>query len=599
MAGERFPARDTAPASIHQRPTGRLAFNGPAAGQVIAGRYELRELVGEGGAAYVYRAHDRVLDRPVALKLLRAEYGGDRDFVARFQREARAIAAVSHPNIVAVYDYGAHNGANYIVMQYVDGVDLKALLAREGHLSPRRTIAIADQVLAALAAAHAHGIIHRDVKPQNILVSRADGTVKLTDFGIARSLDGEQTTTAGVAFGTAAYMAPEQATGDAISPATDLYAVGVVLYECLTGQLPFAGDTPMQVVAQRLHAPAPPVRALAPATPAPLAAVFDRALARDPAARYPYAAAMRGVLVGIRLGPAPPGGPRAVTGVLSAHPARRQTASANGSLLPLAALLLLCLLLGLFGLTRVFADKRDAPTTPVAGVVATATTVPAAMPAVAATTVAPTPAPTSPPAPVVAPTQPPAKPTPAPTAKPAPTATPAPPPPAAPAGPANKPDNPGKGKGPKKEKNYDPYQLQGAYRRTDGVLYGLPEVALYGADTPYAAGTLTFTLDDIPDGAAALVLSGLDDERPDQCRLQVLLNNRVVFDGASTFPNTPDGDNGVGGPPRFWGDMQISLPAGVLKAGPNTLVLRNATPGKELGIPYMLIHGITLVEGES
>jgi len=272
---------------------------------------------------------------------------------------------------------------------------------------------------------------------------------------------------------------------------------------------------------------------------------------------------------------------------------------------------LLCVLLGLFGLTRVFADKRDAPQTPVAGGVATATTAPAAVPAVATNPVALAPAPTSPPVPAVAPTQPPAKPTavpptkpaPIPTATPAPvpTATPAPPPPAAPAGPGNKPDNPDKGKdkGPKKEKNYDPYQLQGAYRRTDGVLYGLPEVALYGAGTSYAAGTLTFTLDDVPDGPAVLVLSGLDDERPDHCRLQALVNNRVVFDGASTFPNAPANDNGEGGPPRYWGDMQIPLPAGVLKVGPNTLVLRNGTPGKELGIPYLLIHSVTVVEGES
>jgi hypothetical protein len=287
--------------------------------------------------------------------------------------------------------------------------------------------------------------------------------------------------------------------------------------------------------------------------------------------------------------------------VLPTRLAQRQPARASGNLLPLAALLLLCTLLGLFGLTRVFADRRDAPSTPVAGVVATATTAPAVVPAVATSTAAPALAPTNPPAPIVAPTSPPAQPTPAPAAKPtpAPTATPAPTP-AAPAGPGNKPADPkGKDKGPKKEKNYDPYQLQGAYRRTDGRLYGLPEVALYGAGTHYDTGTLAFTLDETPAGSVMLVLSGLDDERPDHCRLQALVNNRVVFDDTSSFPNAPASDNGEGGPPRYWGEMRISLPPGVLKVGPNTLVLRNGTPGKELGIPYLLIHGVTLVEGES
>jgi hypothetical protein len=308
---------------------------------------------------------------------------------------------------------------------------------------------------------------------------------------------------------------------------------------------------------------------------------------------------MRAALAGVHLGPAPLSGPHAVTGVLPAHPARRQPARTTGGLLPLAALLLLCTLLGLFGLTRAFADRRDAPRTPVAGVVATATTAPTAVLAGATSTAAPALAPTQPPAPPTP--APAAKPTPAPTARPtpAPTATPAPTP-AAPAGPGNKPTEPkGKDKGPKKEKNYDPYQLQGAYRRTDGRLYGLPEVALYGAGTHYDTGALAFTFDETPAGPVVLVLSGLDDERPDHCRLQALLNNQVVFDGASSFPNAPASDNGEGGPPRYWGEMRIPLPPGVLKAGPNTLVLRNGTPGKELGIPYLLIHGVTLIEGES
>ncbi len=202
---------------------------------MIGGRYELLELLGAGGAARVFRAHDRVLDRIVAVKLLRAEYGTDPDFVARFQREARAVAALSHPNIVEVYDYGAFADTYFIAMQYIEGTDLKAILRREGRLAPHRAVALVSGVLRGLGAAHEHGLIHRDVKPQNVLVRASDGLVKFTDFGVARAVGAAQRTADGTVFGTAHYMAPEQATGAAVGPPADLYAAAVVLYEALAG----------------------------------------------------------------------------------------------------------------------------------------------------------------------------------------------------------------------------------------------------------------------------------------------------------------------------------------------------------------------------
>ena len=171
------------------QPTTRLDSAQVRAASLIGGRYELGELIGEGGAAQVYHARDKVLDRVVALKLLRDEYGADEEFIARFYREARAVASLSQPNIVDIYDYGAHEKTYFIAMQYIEGTDLKSILRSEGRLDPARVVAISDDILRGLGAAHERGIVHRDVKPQNLLVRASDGHVKLTDFGVARTLD--------------------------------------------------------------------------------------------------------------------------------------------------------------------------------------------------------------------------------------------------------------------------------------------------------------------------------------------------------------------------------------------------------------------------
>ena len=248
---------------------------------MIAGRYELEELVGTGGMSSVYRANDRQLERPVALKLLHERLGADDEHVTRFRHEAESVARLSHPNIVPVMDRGVDDGRQYIVFEYVDGESLRQLLDREGPLRVRRALEIAIAVADGLAFAHDHGIVHRDVKPQNVLISR-DGEIKVTDFGIARSADSGLTQT-GTVLGTSNYLSPEQAGGQQVTAAADVYSLGVVLYELLAGDVPFPGGNQV-VVALRHATEAPPP--LPRGVPPRLAAAVTRALAKDPARRF-------------------------------------------------------------------------------------------------------------------------------------------------------------------------------------------------------------------------------------------------------------------------------------------------------------------------
>src|SRR5919204_4758585 len=212
-------------------------------GALIAERYELQELVGTGGMSSVYRAHDRQLERLVALKLLHDRYLGDEDAVERFKREARSAAALSHPNIVTVIDRGEHEGRPFIVFEYVVGQSLKQRIVEQGPMPVPEALRLALQIGGALAFAHEHGLVHRDVKPQNVLVSD-DGLAKMTDFGIARSLDVKRgLTQTGTVLGTSEYIAPEQAQGAGVDERTDVYSLGVVLYELLTGTVPFRGES--------------------------------------------------------------------------------------------------------------------------------------------------------------------------------------------------------------------------------------------------------------------------------------------------------------------------------------------------------------------
>ena len=260
-------------------------------GSVLGGRYRLVELLGQGGMATIYRATDSQLGRDVAVKILRPEYGRDPDFVARFRAEAQAVASLSHPNIVQVHDFGMDPVGPYIVMGYVDGEDLATLLRRTGPLQPRQAARIVAESARALAAAHSRGIIHRDVKPGNIMLAQ-DGRVEMTDFGIARAISEAQMTLPGTTLGSVHYFSPEQARGEPATERSDIYSLGIVLFELLTGRRPFEGDSAAAIAMARLSGPAPMPSSFRAGIPLELEAIDRKALALDPADRFVSANAM-------------------------------------------------------------------------------------------------------------------------------------------------------------------------------------------------------------------------------------------------------------------------------------------------------------------
>ncbi|MGI6131334.1 MAG: Stk1 family PASTA domain-containing Ser/Thr kinase [Bacillota bacterium] len=254
-------------------------------GELLGGRYSILDTIGEGGMATVYRATDAFLQRTVAIKVLRPQYASDAEFRERFRREAQSAAALSHPNIVNVYDVGREGGSNYIVMECVDGRTLNDIIVSEGRLSADRTADYGTQILDALDHAHANGVIHRDIKPHNILITR-DGRVKVTDFGIARAVSASALTETGRVIGTVNYTSPEQARGAPATAESDIYSLGVVMYEMLTGKLPFAGDTPVAVALKHVQEEPAPISLLNPAVPPEFERVVMRALAKNPEDRW-------------------------------------------------------------------------------------------------------------------------------------------------------------------------------------------------------------------------------------------------------------------------------------------------------------------------
>ena len=276
-----------------------------ALGTEIAGRYRLDAVIGRGGMSTVYKAFDTVLERPVAIKLMHREIATDSDQLERFRREARAVAQLNHPHVVSVIDageeplgedgYGGGSETPYIVLEYVDGETLKSVIRRDGPLEIPQALAYSIEIARALGAAHERQIVHRDVKPQNILID-PEGGAKITDFGIARSLTEEGLTMAGRVLGTTDYVSPEQALGQPVTPQSDLYSLGIVLYEMLTGDVPFHGETPVAVAMKHVREDVPDVQARRPQLAAATASVIDRALAKDLSQRYPDAAEMVGDL---------------------------------------------------------------------------------------------------------------------------------------------------------------------------------------------------------------------------------------------------------------------------------------------------------------
>src|SRR3954452_809700 len=267
------------------------------AGTVLRGRYRLLDLLGEGGMAVVYRARDELLDRNVAVKILRTQFAADEDFVRRFRQEARSAAALSDPNIATIFDTGVDNGREFIVMQLVDGPDLERDLTERGSVPVAEALRIAIAVADALESAHRHGIVHRDIKPGNILLA-SDGAVRVVDFGIARALGDSRTTALGLLLGSVQYCSPEQVLGEEVGPASDVYSLGIVLYELLTGRRPFDGDSPAAVALERLRRQPPPPSTVAPDLPAGLDDIVMRALARNPRRRYPSARAFADAIRG-------------------------------------------------------------------------------------------------------------------------------------------------------------------------------------------------------------------------------------------------------------------------------------------------------------
>ena len=271
---------------------------------VLNDRYELGATLGAGGMARVVEAHDRVLDRRVAVKLLRDDIATDPSIRERFLREARTAAKFNHPNAVAVYDTGQDGRQPWIVMELIRGEDLSRRLTISGRLDESDAVRITDAVLAALEAAHRDGMVHRDVKPANIMLLD-DGGVKLADFGIAKSVQEAAAgmTATGQIIGTAKYLSPEQVEGRAATPASDVYATGVVLYEMLSGEPPFTGDSAIAIALAHTRDPIPDIRRAAPGISAPLAAVVERSLAKDPAERFSDAGEMRRALGGHHAAP--------------------------------------------------------------------------------------------------------------------------------------------------------------------------------------------------------------------------------------------------------------------------------------------------------
>ena len=254
-------------------------------GTVLSGRYRLEAKLGSGGMSTVYLARDTTLDRPVAVKVMHREMSEQADQLERFRQEARAVAKLSHPNVVSVIDAGEDGGHPYIVFEYVEGETLKQRINRVGALDPQEALAYAIEIARGLTVAHARNMVHRDIKPQNVLID-SEGRAKLTDFGISRQLEQDGMTATGRVLGTTDYVAPEQAMGHSVDPRSDVYSLGVVLYEMLIGQVPFHADSQVGVAMKHVNEELPDVQALRPELSAASALVVERATAKEPAKRY-------------------------------------------------------------------------------------------------------------------------------------------------------------------------------------------------------------------------------------------------------------------------------------------------------------------------
>src|SRR5215469_953047 len=302
-------------------------------GQLLDGRYLVESQIARGGMATVYHARDVRLDRTVALKIARPELAQDQDFIGRFISEARSVARLSSPNVVAVFDQGSTGDLHYIAMEYVPGPTLRHLISSRGRLNPAEALDIIERVLVGLSAAHDAGIIHRDVKPENVLLGNGT-SVKVADFGLARAAAGFSHTKTGMLIGTAAYLAPEQVASNTSDQRSDVYAVGVMLFEMLTGEQPHTGESPLDVAYKHVNSVVPAPSTLVPELPAALDALVALGTSRDPELRPPdarhYLKAITEVRRGMPLPPRPGNGQQADN--RNSWPAAPAGAAAAGAL---------------------------------------------------------------------------------------------------------------------------------------------------------------------------------------------------------------------------------------------------------------------------
>lgn len=559
----------------------------PTGSRVIAGRYHLLERLGDGSTATTYLAEDDVLGRRVAVKLFRSEYLVDSRDRARFEREARAAAAVSHPNVVQVFDVGQEGDTRYLVMEWVDGTDLKRLIREQAPLPADDAVRIALDLLRGLAAIHRAGIIHRDVKPQNVLIDRA-GRAKLADFGIARTVRDTGLTETGSVIGTAAYMAPEQATGRPVSPATDLYAAGVILYEVLTGRLPFSGENPLEVLYQHVHTSPVPPRRHNPAISPALEAVVLRALAKSPEERFRSAEAMAAALEAAVASPQKVPLGSALVSPLSrrgqgralVQPSQRAAGRSGWQPVLMAGGVTVLALILVLALTLASSGGRNPGATPTPGPVPTAT--------VQASAPEPTQTPTATPAPT-------ATPTPQPTPTPAPTATPTPAPTATP---TPEPQPPAIRVLPPEvrrflqeldreldKREFNPKDLEGAYvPERDGdrdLPKDLRDVALlFGEPSGFQTGTVTTEVDN----AQGPLVVEIEGQSSKGTPFQLLVNGVVVWEGEAPFTD------------RRWERAVFSIstiPPG--SEGTLVVALQNASPQGEIAEePWLAVRSLTL-----
>lgn len=308
-------------------------------GKVLGNRYRIVEKIGDGGTAFVYRGLDSLLNRSVTVKVLRPEYASDQDFVRRFRREAQAAASLSHPNVVSIYDVGYEEGIHYIVMEYVKGKSLKELVESEGFLPLETAADYALQTANALAHAHRHGIIHRDVKPHNILIND-EGRVKVTDFGIAQATTAATVTYNGAILGSVYYFSPEQASGGQTGEKSDIYSLGMVLYEMITGTVPYQGDSPVSVAIKHIQEPLPDPRVYNSDIPDEFLKILKKAAAKKPEDRYNSAAEMANDLLSWLKEGRLPGENRKVEGIMPQEGTRAKKKKAKALRVLLAVLLL-------------------------------------------------------------------------------------------------------------------------------------------------------------------------------------------------------------------------------------------------------------------